>query len=221
MKYDDGFMAYLNGTPVASRNAPLAPQYNSSATERNLDAGAVLYENIDISGYLTFLQTGNNVLAIHALNFAPQNEDFLIIPEMSALTAPILDPAQAGYFLEPTPGEENALSASILGPIITRTGHSPSEPLTTEDLLVTAKVAQTFNPVSSVTLHYRAMYNSESTLAMVDNGSGGDAIAGDGVYSATIQRDHLQSSSQLSLSTDESGSFKCNQVRVAFKCLST
>ena len=32
MRYDDGFVAYLNGQVVASRNAPGSPQWNSSAT---------------------------------------------------------------------------------------------------------------------------------------------------------------------------------------------
>jgi hypothetical protein len=32
MRYDDGFVAYLNGTEVLRRNAPTTPQWNSSAT---------------------------------------------------------------------------------------------------------------------------------------------------------------------------------------------
>lgn len=186
MKYDDGFIAYLNGIPVASRNAPPALHYNSSATERNPDAGAVLFEEFNISGHLSALQEGDNVLAIHGLNFSPENEDFLIIPELSALTAPVLDVAGSGYFLDPTPNEENSISVSTLPPMIAEAGHFPYEPLQTESLVVTAKVAQTFTPISSVTLHYRAMYRPESTLPMLDNGTAGDAVAGDGIYSATI-----------------------------------
>ncbi|MDD2597860.1 MAG: lamin tail domain-containing protein [Kiritimatiellae bacterium] len=186
MKYDDGFIAYLNGTLVASRNAPTTPQYNSQATERNHDIGAVLFEEFNISSSLPALQSGENVLAIHGLNFSPANEDFLIVPELSVSTAPTLDLAQSGYFLDPTPGAENARSASTLAPMIPASGHAPYEPLSTQSLVVTAKVAQTFYPISSVTLHYRAMYNPESTLVMLDNGTGGDAVAGDGVYSATI-----------------------------------
>ncbi|HWQ92526.1 MAG TPA: lamin tail domain-containing protein, partial [Clostridia bacterium] len=32
LRYDDGFVAYLNGTMVASRNAPASPAWNSAAT---------------------------------------------------------------------------------------------------------------------------------------------------------------------------------------------
>jgi hypothetical protein len=31
-KYDDGFVAYINGVEVARRNAPAAPSWNSTAT---------------------------------------------------------------------------------------------------------------------------------------------------------------------------------------------
>src|SRR5207249_8068816 len=32
MKYNDGFVAYLNGTKIAERNAPASATYNSTAT---------------------------------------------------------------------------------------------------------------------------------------------------------------------------------------------
>ena len=46
MRYDDGFIAYLNGQVVASRNAPGSPQWNSTATTAAADSQSLVYEDI-------------------------------------------------------------------------------------------------------------------------------------------------------------------------------
>src|SRR5690606_17315234 len=63
IKYDDGFVAYINGQPVASRNAPGSPQWNSTATAANLNADSA--EEIIIGNTPGLLVSGANVLAIH------------------------------------------------------------------------------------------------------------------------------------------------------------
>lgn len=69
MKYDDGFVAYLNGVRVQSENAPTStPAWNQAATNDHPDSAAVNFVDFDISAYLGELQAGPNVLAIHALN---------------------------------------------------------------------------------------------------------------------------------------------------------
>jgi len=42
MKYDDGFVAYLNGVKIADRNAPSSPLWNSAATQEHPDDQAKL-----------------------------------------------------------------------------------------------------------------------------------------------------------------------------------
>ena len=52
MKYDDGFVAYLNGVAVASRNAPITPDvptWNSAATASHPDAQAIQFEDFDLT----------------------------------------------------------------------------------------------------------------------------------------------------------------------------
>src|SRR5688572_16210000 len=44
MRYDDGFVAYLNGQVVASRNAPGLPAWNSTATTNAPDAQSLVVE---------------------------------------------------------------------------------------------------------------------------------------------------------------------------------
>lgn len=84
VRYDDGFVAYLNGTEVARRNFDGTPAWNSSANTTNPDTAAVTFEESDISKYIGSLQQGNNVLAIHGLNNAGNRGDFLISVELVA-----------------------------------------------------------------------------------------------------------------------------------------
>lgn len=83
MRYDDGFIVYVNGIEVASRNAPPDPTWNSFATATHDDAAAVIFEEIDISGAISRLRAGDNLLAIHGLNVSVSSSDFLIDAELT------------------------------------------------------------------------------------------------------------------------------------------
>ena len=104
MKYDDGFVAYLNGTEVARRNAPASPVFDSTATAAHPNAEVGLFEEIDISDRLNLLRLGDNVLAVHGLNLSAGDDDFLVAAELVAGSAP---QSRLLYFLEPTPGAVN------------------------------------------------------------------------------------------------------------------
>ncbi|MBE0534043.1 MAG: lamin tail domain-containing protein, partial [Phycisphaerae bacterium] len=84
MKYDDGFVAWLNGSEVARRNFIGAPEWNSSASALNADSAAVVFEDIDLSAHIGKLRTGNNMLAIQGLNNTVGSSDFLISAELVA-----------------------------------------------------------------------------------------------------------------------------------------
>lgn len=90
------------------------------------------------------------------------------------------------YFFRPTPGTANGTPYPNVGPAISGVQHRPARPGDTDDLVVTAAIAQTQKPIASVQLKYRVMYDSEVTLSMFDDGTHGDGAAGDGVYGATI-----------------------------------
>lgn len=102
IRYDDGFVAYLNGVEVARRNAPTAAQWNSGATGGH--SGSAPAEEIDLSGFLDALENGANVLAIHGLNLSAGDPDFLILPE---LEASVVAGVGEQYFGVPTPGAVN------------------------------------------------------------------------------------------------------------------
>jgi CotH protein/lamin tail-like protein/chitobiase/beta-hexosaminidase-like protein len=104
MKYDDGFVAYINGQIVATRNAPGSPQWNSTATGASADSQSLVYEDIVVVNSPGLLSAGANVLAIHGLNVSATDADFLIVPELEGLSN---GPAAGRYFAPPTPGTNN------------------------------------------------------------------------------------------------------------------
>ncbi|MBL7153244.1 MAG: lamin tail domain-containing protein, partial [Phycisphaerae bacterium] len=84
IKYDDGFVAYLNGTEVARRNFTGSAVWSSSATSEQLDDSAVVFEEIDISSHISVLRAGANLLAIQGLNRSAGDSDMLISVELTA-----------------------------------------------------------------------------------------------------------------------------------------
>ena len=185
MRYDDGFVAYLNGHQIASANAPSTLAWNSAATQRHPDYAAVQWTPFDVTAALPFLQAGGNVLEIQALNINATNTDFLM---QAQLVAESISDVGTGmrYFTQPTPGGPNGITAADEGPIITSAGHLPNVPTSANQLVVTSLVAQAFNSISNVTLNYRVMFNSEIPVAMNDSGTNGDAVAGDGIWTGII-----------------------------------
>jgi hypothetical protein len=84
IRYDDGFIAYINGIEVARRNFFGTPTWNSNADNSHSDSEAVVFENIDISAYIDALGPDNNILAIHGLNSSTASTDLLISAELVA-----------------------------------------------------------------------------------------------------------------------------------------
>ncbi|NIQ08197.1 MAG: hypothetical protein GWO10_00070, partial [candidate division Zixibacteria bacterium] len=104
IRYEDGFVAYLNGQYLTKRNAPDLPlPWNSTAlTNRPIEDSSV-FEEINLMSYLHVLQNGNNVLAIQGLNDNKNDPEFRILPEL--ITA--MNRTVPQYFSTPTPGTFN------------------------------------------------------------------------------------------------------------------
>ncbi|MHC1768021.1 MAG: lamin tail domain-containing protein [Verrucomicrobiia bacterium] len=85
-----------------------------------------------------------------------------------------------------TPGARNSRSVLNAGPAIFDVQHKPVLPAANQAVVVTARLSDP-DGIGGATLRFRADPGTTvSTVAMNDNGSGGDAVAGDGVYSGTI-----------------------------------
>ncbi len=82
VRYDDGFVAYLNGTRVAGRNDPATPAWNSAATAPHGDGSAVVFTDFDITSFKGDLIDGRNVLAVQAMNEGATSSDMLFSCEL-------------------------------------------------------------------------------------------------------------------------------------------
>ena len=86
VRYDDGFVAYLNGTRVAEANAPEEISYNSTATGSHEANGQ---ENFTIAEAAQYLHVGENLLAVQGLNIDLKSSDFLFNVEIQARENPL------------------------------------------------------------------------------------------------------------------------------------
>jgi len=84
VRYDDGFVAYINGIEVARRDFTGTPTWNSSAAGSHNDSAAVNPETIDVSVFIDRLQLGTNILAIQGMNNSLTSSDLLISAQLIA-----------------------------------------------------------------------------------------------------------------------------------------
>jgi len=108
VRYDDGFVCWLNGVKIAERNPPGVLQFDSAASDEHPDDQAVLLEDIDVTAWLGELREGDNVLAVQGLNVAYTDGDFLI---EANLVAEREIPGEGQYFTDPTPWQPNTVGA--------------------------------------------------------------------------------------------------------------
>ncbi len=93
LRYDDGFIAYLNGVEIRRENfsAVGTPQWNSRANGRHADGQAVQLVSFDVTPFIGEVRTGDNLLAIHGLNETPFSSDVLFSAELVATTNAVVD----------------------------------------------------------------------------------------------------------------------------------
>ncbi|MDW8310735.1 MAG: choice-of-anchor X domain-containing protein, partial [Verrucomicrobiales bacterium] len=85
-----------------------------------------------------------------------------------------------------TPGLPNSRLVANAGPAIYAVNHAPALPRANQPVVVTCRVSDP-DGVASVMLRYRVdPATTPTAVLMRDDGTGGDEIAGDGIYSATI-----------------------------------
>ncbi|MFC1603492.1 lamin tail domain-containing protein [Planctomycetota bacterium] len=193
MKYEDGFVAYLNGHELGSDNAPGSHEltWNSGSNGNRDDSIAVNFQDFDITPYKDFLVLGLNVLAIHGLNGSMGSSDLLILPELIAteLESIELSADAEGYFERPTPGGKNSGAIPNLGPAIRNVTENPPQPNSNEDLIIRAEITETFEPLAEVLLGYYINFSGTNSITMFDDGLHNDGAANDNIYAATIPAD--------------------------------
>jgi hypothetical protein len=84
IRYDDGFVAYLNGVEVARRNFTGMPTWDSRADDAGESIGDDFDEYSDLSHLLGEMVAGANVLAVQGMNYETSSSDFLISVTLEA-----------------------------------------------------------------------------------------------------------------------------------------
>ncbi|NQV34627.1 MAG: lamin tail domain-containing protein [Phycisphaeraceae bacterium] len=191
MKYEDGFVAYLNGIEVARDNAPTgnALTWNASARATREDSDAQAYVDFLLSPEsLDALVLGRNMLAVHGLNTNANSSDLLVLPELVGVVVSNAPPApeKGGYLMTPSPGASNDRIQVSAGPGVFDVTAVIAVLQANEDLVVTARVTALSDPVAAVTLNVRVGYGPEMPWPMQDDGLEGDAVAGDAIYSTVV-----------------------------------
>jgi hypothetical protein len=190
LRYDDGVVVWINGTEVARRNVPDGQlAYNALASN---DHPADTWEEVTLNNASAYLFGGDNVIAVHSLNLSVNSSDYYFDLELRSIPA--------GSSPAPTPGFANSVARAIgqIPPQVRQVAHTPAQPTPGVPVLITARITdpdgmgavslayQTVDPGSYVRLTDGAYTNSWTNLLMLDNATGGDAVAGDSVYTATL-----------------------------------
>lgn len=97
-----------------------------------------------------------------------------------------------------TPNAANSVSSALAPPNIRKVDHTPASPTAGQEVLITAEIDDR-NDVTSASLLYQvvnpggyirktdpAYTTTWTTVPMNDAGTGGDAVAGDGIYTAAV-----------------------------------
>ena len=94
LRYDDGFVAWLNGTEVTRHNVPVT---QSRSKSEGMEPALWTVFNAT-----QFLRPGTNILALEGVNDSASGSDFLLQVELSGATV-----LPGRYFTSPTPEEPN------------------------------------------------------------------------------------------------------------------
>jgi hypothetical protein len=111
MRYNDGFVAWLNGVEVARANAPLSTAWDSAATTARTIHESLTPSGFNITAVAGSLLPAGNVLAVQGLNASAADGTFLVLPEV--VSAQMSVPMIHGFFDSPTPGTVNGLPESL------------------------------------------------------------------------------------------------------------
>ncbi len=190
-RVDDGCIIWINGVEVARFHvdSSVVPTYNAVATDH--EASLTTFEDVTVTGTDAYLVEGNNIVAVQGFNSSRGSSDFTLDVSLEATSA------NAGS-TAPTPGAMNSCASATAPPAIRDVTHAPLQPVAGQSVLVSAKVTDP-KGVGAVALKYQvvapgsyvrktdAAYTTTWTsVPMYDDGTHGDAVAGDSVYSTTL-----------------------------------
>lgn len=187
--FDDGFKVWLNGTLLRAEAMAEAevPRTGTSTSVRENNG----FQKFDLPLPAGLLRASGNVLAVQVANISVSGSSDCFFDCRLTFTA---QNANSG----PTPGRVNRAFATNAPPALRQVSHVPELPRSGQEVLVSVRATDP-DGVSALTLEYQVvlpgayirfddpLYATQwTTVAMNDAGLVGDAVAGDGVFSARI-----------------------------------
>lgn len=189
IKYDDGAIVWINGQEVARLNAPAGEvAYTGSAL---VDHPISDWETITLNNADSYLNGGTNVICVQSLNLSLGSGDYYFDAKLTNY---------ANSSSAVTPGAQNSTYQTLATapPVIRQVTHLPNQPAANVPVVVTAKITDS-DGMGAVSLAYQtvdagfyirktdaAYTTSWTSVAMVDDATGGDLLAGDGIFSVTL-----------------------------------
>ncbi|MFO1500376.1 MAG: lamin tail domain-containing protein [Verrucomicrobiota bacterium] len=104
VRYDDGFVAWLNGTQVARANAPEMVSFDSQSISNRFRGQTIHEEVFDLTPFADHLHVGQNCLALQGLKDGASSPDFFLDASIEHETVAL---GELGYLEAATPGQAN------------------------------------------------------------------------------------------------------------------
>ncbi|MFN0068930.1 MAG: lamin tail domain-containing protein [Limisphaerales bacterium] len=187
--YDDGFKLWINGTRVVNANVAAGelPFSGTAGPARESND----FETFTAGNARALLRTGRNVVAVQLFNsvLSGSSDCFFDLRLVGRS-----GPTGAG----PSPGRANVVFVTNAPPALRQVIHSPEQPRAGQPVRVTAKVTdpegvttvqllyQIVNPGAYLELTDAAYATNWTIMPMNDSGRGGDAVAGDDIFTAEL-----------------------------------
>ncbi|MGE5609609.1 MAG: lamin tail domain-containing protein [Bacillota bacterium] len=190
--YDDGFNVWINGKRVAFANVA-GEDLKCTDTSIGGARESNNYDTFVINSPEDVLVAGTNVIAVQFFNiYLNSSSDAFFDARLIA--------SMGGSGTSPTPAKKNSDYATNAPPQMRQVSNTPQQPKSNEPVFITAKITDP-EGVANVSLSYQlvdpgnyfslddaAYYdpNNWHPVAMNDSGIDGDAVAGDGIYTAML-----------------------------------
>ena len=206
---DDGLIVWINGQEVLRRNVN-AGEPSASTTVANTSGGEGVWTTVPLNNASSYLVAGTNTVAVQAFNSSPGNSDFafdieLLRPAGETLREPTpgapntvhsaIAPPQIRQ-VNHTPKQPTSIEATVITAKVTDPQGVGSVQLLYQVVAPGSFVPATFPRTMSQILAdpggsrpVNAAFENPAnwtTLTMVDDGSGSDAVAADGIFTAVI-----------------------------------
>jgi hypothetical protein len=188
--YDDGFVAWINGTNVYSQNVPGIDMLRTATAQ--VARESLSFETFNLPPPGEYLRQGQNVIAVHGLNSSlSSSSDFF-------MDFRLLASAGGTGGRGPTPGARNSVYSARLPPQLRQVQHFPEQPGTGQAVKITVKATDP-DGVAAVALQYQivepgryieltapAYQTNWASLPMNDQGRDGDEVATDSIYTVML-----------------------------------